>query len=116
MILDHIVAQDVRGLENPDILRIPNLDLELRRDSAPAARRPCKDVVLILITTTTTTRTRTKGARTSTVRVSDVVPHQQVIKSASECRTCRDYESIRVRITVQYRETLSRKLQKIPMH
>ena len=104
MILDHIVAQDVRGLENPDILRIPNLDLELRRDSAPAARRPCKDVV----TTTTTTRTRT-------VRVSDVVPHQQVIKSASEyrTRTCRDYESIRVRITVQYRETLSRKLQKI---
>ena len=76
MILDHIVAQDVRGLENPDILRIPNLDLELRRDSAPAARRPCKDVV----TTTTTTRTRT-------VRVSDVVPHQQVIKSASEYGT-----------------------------
>ena len=45
MILDHIVAQDVRGLESLDIPRIPNLDLELRRDSALAARRPCKDVV-----------------------------------------------------------------------
>ena len=45
MILDHIVARDVRGLERLDIPRIPNLDLELRRDSAPAARRPCKDVV-----------------------------------------------------------------------
>ena len=44
MILDHIVAQNVRGLESLiDIPRIPNL--ELRRDSAPAARRPCKDVV-----------------------------------------------------------------------
>ena len=46
VILDHIVAQDVRGLKSLDILRIPNLELvELRRDSAPAARRPCKDVL-----------------------------------------------------------------------
>ena len=35
IILDHIVAQDVRRLESIDIPRIPNLDLELRRDSAP---------------------------------------------------------------------------------
>ena len=42
MILDHIVAQDVRGL---DIPYHPYLTLDLRRDSAPAARRPCKDVV-----------------------------------------------------------------------
>ena len=42
MILDHIVAQDVRGLESFGIpARIPSLlDLELRRYSAPAARRP----------------------------------------------------------------------------
>ena len=34
--MDHIVAQDViRGIESLDIPRIPNLDLELRRDSAP---------------------------------------------------------------------------------
>ena len=33
--IDHIVAQDVRRLESLDIPRIPNLDLELRRDSAP---------------------------------------------------------------------------------
>ena len=46
MILDHIVAQDVRGLEIFDIPKNPNLDPDLRRDSAPAARRrPCKDVV-----------------------------------------------------------------------
>ena len=45
MVLDHIVAQDVRGLESLDIPIIPSLDLELRRDSAPAARRPCKDIV-----------------------------------------------------------------------
>ena len=45
MILDHIVAQDVRGHEILDIPQNPILDLDLRRDSAPAARRPCKDVV-----------------------------------------------------------------------
>ena len=41
MILDYIVAQDVRGLESLDSPQNPNLDLDLRRDSAPAARRPC---------------------------------------------------------------------------
>ena len=53
MILDHIVAQDVRRLESLDIpSRIPNLDLDLRRDSArPAARRPCKDVVTTYLPT-----------------------------------------------------------------
>ena len=45
MILDHIVAQDVRGLEILDIPKNPNQDPDLRRDSAPAARRPCKVVV-----------------------------------------------------------------------
>ena len=45
MILDHIVAQDVRGHEILDIPQNPILDVDLRRDSAPAARRPCKDVV-----------------------------------------------------------------------
>ena len=73
MILDHIVAQDVRGLENPDILRIPNLDLELRRDSAPAARRPCKDVVT---TTTTTTTTRNARAVRSCIYVLAAMPRR----------------------------------------
>ena len=38
MILGHIVAQGVRGLESLDIPSNPNLYLDLRRDSAPAAR------------------------------------------------------------------------------
>ena len=51
MILDHIVAQDVRGHEILDIPWNPILDLDLRRDSAPAARRPCKDVVTTYLPT-----------------------------------------------------------------
>ena len=51
MILDHIVAQDVRGHEIPDIPYNPILDLDLRRDSAPAARRACKDVVTTYLPT-----------------------------------------------------------------
>ena len=53
MVLDHIVeSQDVRGLESLDIPIIPSLDLELRRDSAPAARRPCKDIVTTYLLST----------------------------------------------------------------